>query len=279
MRDGFLLLRYLFGGCQLSFLPTVTWQSISCLARAETLANRLNLVLAKTEGLDSIFPYALHVREDRIELINTQNIPNSRIFAEFLSGPVAYRRQKGGGKNQAIGRAVRLKGSKGPLTILDATAGLGRDAFVLATLGCSVHLVERSPVIATLLSDGLSRAAQSSEIAPIIDLMRVTIGDAEKVLEDLRVENYPDVVYLDPMFPSQNKSALAKIEMRIIRDIVGDDQDAPRLLALALEKAKKRVVVKRPRHAKPLALTGIFPSFLVEGKSNRYDVYLTGGSN
>jgi 16S rRNA (guanine1516-N2)-methyltransferase len=249
------------------------------LARAETLANRLNLVLAKTEGLDSIYPYALHVTEERIELVATQNIPNSRIFAEFLSGPVAYRRQKGGGKNQAIGRAVGLKGSKGPLTILDATAGLGRDAFVLVTLGCSVHLVERSPVIATLLSDGLSRAAQSSEIAPIIDLMRVTIGDAEKVLENLRVENYPDVVYLDPMFPSQNKSALAKIEMRIIRNIVGDDQDAPQLLAVALEKAKKRVVVKRPRHAKPLALASIFPSFLVEGKSNRYDVYLTGGSN
>lgn len=218
-------------------------------------------------------PYELKVIKDRLELIIADGKVTHTIFAEFLTGPLGYRCRKGGGKNQAIARAVGLKSCKGQMTVLDATAGLGRDAFILASLGCKVQLVERSPIIAKLLLDGLTRAKQDQKAAQVVERMDVVIEDAKKVLEALTLDNCPDVVYLDPMFPHQDKSALAKIEMRLIRQVVGDDFDADALLSIALKRTQKRVVVKRARHAP--ALAGSAPSFVIEGKSNRYDIYLT----
>ena len=57
---------------------------------------------------------------------------------------------------------------------------------------------------------------------------------------------------------------------RVLDVVGGDDDDA--LLAPALFAAKKRVVVKRPRHADHLA--GQKPSLIYEGESSRFDVYL-----
>jgi 16S rRNA (guanine1516-N2)-methyltransferase len=190
---------------------------------------------------------------------------------DFIGGALGYRRVKGGGKNQAIARAVGLKSSLKP-TVLDVTAGLGRDAFILASLGCEVHMIERSPVLAKALQAGLDRALQDPKIAEIIGRMTLKLADAKDILAGLQPDNYPDVIYIDPMFPEENKSALNKIEMRTIREIVGDDNDADLLLTLALGKAKKRVVVKRSRKALPLG--GVVPSFVIGGKSSRYDVYL-----
>ena len=84
---------------------------------------------------------------------------------DFVEGAVAHRRKFGGGRGQSIAKAVGLKSGAMP-TVVDATAGLGRDAFVLASLGCKVTLIERSPVVAALLQDGLARAAQDPEIGP-----------------------------------------------------------------------------------------------------------------
>jgi 16S rRNA (guanine1516-N2)-methyltransferase len=89
----------------------------------------------------------------------------------------------------------------------------------------------------------------------------------------------PQVIHLDPMFPHRDKSALVKKEMRLFRPLVGDDDDAPALLAAALALASHRVVVKRARKAPPIA--GVAPGYSLEGKSSRYDIYpkkkLTGG--
>ncbi len=81
----------------------------------------------------------------------------------------------------------------------------------------------------------------------------------------------PQVIYLDPMFPHRDKSALVKKEMRVFRPLVGDDLDAPALLEAALALATHRVVVKRPRKA-PI-IDGPKPSHGLEGKSSRYDIY------
>jgi len=81
-----------------------------------------------------------------------------------------------------------------------------------------------------------------------------------------------DVVYLDPMFPPRDKSALVKKEMRAFHDVVGSDDDADALLAPALKLAQKRVVVKRPGYAGFLA--GVAPTMAVTGKNNRFDVYI-----
>lgn len=223
--------------------------------------------------------YTFQKNSDRLELSITRdpNKPPEILYAEFLKGPMGYRIQKGGGYKQALAKAVGLKNSKTKLKILDATAGLGKDAFVLASLGASLLLIERSPLIVQLLKDGLRRAFTSPGVDPSLKTrIEVLEGDALDILPNLSKEMQPDVIYLDPMFPTEKKpkSALSKIEMRLIRDIVGEDMDCTALLKLSLAQARKRVVVKRPKAAP--ALSDLKPSFIVAGKNNRYDVYLIG---
>lgn len=191
------------------------------------------------------------------------------VIVDFSGGKAAFRRLHGGGRGQLVAKAVGLSRGRRLPSILDATAGLGQDAFVLATLGCEVHLLERSPVVHALLEDGLRRAAEDAELAPIVARMRLQPADSADYLA--HDEDIADVVYLDPMFPHRDQSALVKKEMRVFRDLVGDDLDADRLLPAALQAARCRVVVKRPRKAPPLA--GPAPSHTLEGKSSRYDLY------
>ena len=196
--------------------------------------------------------------------------PGLSVQADFHGPAVTYRRREGGGRQQMIARAMGLKNEIFP-RVLDCTAGLGRDAFVLASLGCRVCMCERVPAVRALLEDGLERArAQNDpELGNILDRMSQIGSDALEYLKsDL---DRPDVVYLDPMFPRRSKRALVKKEMRIFQSLVGVDSDADHLLGAALEVALKRVVVKRPRLAP--ALDGRKPSLVLKGQRNRYDIY------
>ncbi|WP_288371992.1 class I SAM-dependent methyltransferase, partial [uncultured Marinobacter sp.] len=179
----------------------------------------------------------------------------------------SYRRQHGGGKSEAIAKACGLQ-KKRDVTVLDATAGLGRDAFVLASLGASVTLVERNPAVAALLYDGLRRGAQTAELSWLPERMQLLHCSA---LQALTTHAAVDVVYLDPMFPPRDKTALVKKEMQVFRQVVGDDDDSAQLLQAALKAARYRVVVKRPRKA-PF-VEGPEPATRIEGKSSRYDIY------
>ncbi len=200
------------------------------------------------------------------------------VRVDFLEGAVAHRRQHGGGNGQMIAKAVGIQSGVRP-TVLDATAGLGRDAFLLAQLGCEVTLVERHPLIGVLLADGLQRALLDAEVGPIVQRMHLRLGNAIELIGSGRLDA-PQVIYLDPMFPHRDKSALVKKEMRLFRPLVGDDDDAWQLLQGALELATHRVVVKRTRKAPNLG--DCTPGYVLEGKSCRYDIYpkktLKGGS-
>ncbi|MBQ4848523.1 class I SAM-dependent methyltransferase [Pseudoalteromonas sp. MMG012] len=192
------------------------------------------------------------------------------IYVDFVTGASAHRRKFGGGKGQAIAKAVGLNKGATP-HVLDATAGLGRDAFVLASLGCQVTLHERHPVVAALLYDGLQRAYQDNDIGSWMQSnMAMAFGSSHDLLASTACQ--PDVVYLDPMFPHREKSALVKKEMRVFQTLVGDDHDADGLLDFAYELASKRVVVKRPDYA-PF-LNDKKPSMQITTKKNRFDVYV-----
>ena len=199
------------------------------------------------------------------------------VKVDFLSGATAHRRQFGGGKGQLIAKAVGLKGRYRP-QVLDLTAGLGQDAFVLATLGCHVTMVERVGLVFQLLQDGLRRAGQSTDAAmqSIVTAMDLVNQDALTYLQGAELN--ADVIYLDPMFPEREKSAKVKKGMTVFHRIVGDGLDAGAVLQAALEKAKYRVVVKRPRKAQSLAqqyasLALPEAGLIMEGKSSRYDIY------
>jgi|TARA_R110000868_G_scaffold32502_1_gene118161 16S rRNA (guanine1516-N2)-methyltransferase len=196
------------------------------------------------------------------------------ISVDFVSGAVAHRRKFGGGRGQSIAKAVGLKQGVTP-TVVDGTAGLGRDAFVLASLGCKVIMVERHPVVAALLEDGLRRAYEDAEIGEWMrDLMSLFHGSSISALADAAQSSGTeiDVVYLDPMYPHREKSALVKKEMRVFQTLVGADLDADGLLAPAMALATKRVVVKRPDYAEDL--DGVKPSMVIATKKNRFDVYV-----
>src|SRR3990167_10392125 len=173
---------------------------------------------------------------------NEKNAPGA-VFVDFINGSLAHRKKYGGGKNQLIAKAVGIK-PKTKLSVLDVTAGLGRDAFVLATLGCDVVMCERSQIIFALLQDGLKRAKKESWFCEL-SLKLIHADAIDYLRRDKSASLQPDVIYIDPMFPEKNKSALVKKEMRVLREVVGDDIDSEKLFQLALTVAKKRVVVKR----------------------------------
>ncbi|ELR63318.1 SAM-dependent methyltransferase [Photobacterium marinum] len=219
--------------------------------------------------------FALVLTAERLELRKLDEPKLGAVYVDLAGGAVAHRRKFGGGRGQAIAKAVGLKGGVTP-TVVDATAGLGRDAFVLASLGCKVQMVERHPVVAALLDDGLHRAQQDPEIGGWVtermSLLHASSHDAlDKLAADADFEA-PDVVYLDPMYPHKKKSALVKKEMRVFQSLVGADNDADSLLVPALALATKRVVVKRPDYAEYLDQQK--PSMAIETKKNRFDVYV-----
>ncbi|KOO13988.1 16S rRNA methyltransferase [Vibrio xuii] len=242
------------------------------LDRFQQLTERWGL----THSEDS--PFALVLTEQQLELRKLDEPKLGAIFVDLVSGAVAHRRKFGGGKGQAIAKAAGLNKGTTP-TVLDGTAGLGRDAFVLASLGCKVQMVERHPVVAALLDDGLERAKQDAEIGQwVSERMSLIHASSLNALSDLANDAdfvKPDVVYLDPMYPhpeSKKKSALVKKEMRVFQSLVGADLDADGLLEPALALATKRVVVKRPDYAN--WLNEHKPSMAIETKKNRFDVYV-----
>lgn len=243
-------------------------------ARAGDLARELGLPLLQP-GTPSP-ALLLTLTEQRLELRQTGKNAATPLFVDFATGSLAFRRRQAGSRKEAVARAVGIRGADAP-TVLDVTAGLGQDGFILASLGCRVHLVERSAVVAALLADGLRRGAMEPTLNAIIPArLRLTRGDGLEILASWQGER-PQVVYLDPMYPQRGKSALARKEMRLLRLLVGDDQNSAGLLAAALAVATRRVVVKRPRLAPSLA--GPPVAFTISGRSSRFDVYLIAQEN
>lgn len=198
---------------------------------------------------------------------------NTSIHVDFLSGALAHRRQFGGGRGQAIAKAIGLKQGMPVPSVLDATAGLGKDAYILACLGCSLTLIERSPFVAELVKDAIDRAQDEKTFQGILKRgFTLVQADAVDYLQQLAIDQQPDVVYLDPMYPERKKSAQVKKNMQILQRLLGHDEDTQRLLDCALSCAKKRVVVKRPKGAK--SLTEQKPTFAIESKKTRYDIYV-----
>ena len=202
--------------------------------------------------------YFLQYIDNKVVLSNHQQ----QVFADFVGGALNHRIHHRGA--EWIAKAVDIKKNK---SIWDATAGLGRDAFVLASLGASVAMFERHFVPATLLADALLRGKQCPDTQAIIS--RMSLNFCTIFNTDLPC---PDVIYLDPMFPERQKSALVKKEMQFFQAAVGEDNDSADLLDKARTMPVKRIVVKRPKHG--AFIGNLKPAYQYVGKSTRFDVYL-----
>jgi len=214
-----------------------------------------SLLLDRAEG-------ALHLRQP-------PPARTGRVSIDF-SSPELQRRLQGA---DLLWRAVRGR-SRGDLRVLDATAGLGRDAFQLAARGARVDLIERHPVLACLLEDGLQRGRQQGEERVRQACLRMVLRAGE-ALDWLDGSRRWEVICLDPMFPQERSRAQARKAMDWLQQLLAPEQDSPdaeaRLLTAARRCAELRVVVKRPRRAPPLAEQR--PDYQLRGRGIRFDVY------
>ena len=193
-----------------------------------------------------------------------------------FSDPALLHRLKTSGKRQGIGKAVGLDKALAQVSVCDATAGLGRDALVLAHLGCEVVLLERSPLIHALLADGMRRGALADEpqVREAVSRMQLLNIDAKDYLAEILTGTRPapEVITLDPMFPARQKTALVKKAMNTLQQLLGPDEDLDEVLALARQCARRRVVVKRPPSQADIA--GEPPGFTLRSKAAHFAVYV-----
>lgn len=238
---------------------------------AEQLAAELHLPFIADETAHPEYEYALVLTPDYLGLQSTSEKKFAPFYIDFLGGKMRYRSDQAGLKKELLARALGMKPKDHP-RIIDATAGLGRDSFILAKLGFTVTLLERSPVIFALLRDALSRAAADSTMSEVTARMHLIQTDAVSWLAQLKDDQRPDIIYLDPMFPERDKTALVKKEMVILQNLLKNEPDSLNLFDSAMTCSQKRVVVKRPRLAP--ALSEIAPSYTLTGKNSRFDIYL-----
>ncbi|MEX0870680.1 MAG: class I SAM-dependent methyltransferase [Aquisalimonadaceae bacterium] len=237
-------------------------------AHAEALAGQLNLA---AHGPDSgSAELALEVTADGLQLRDLRTGAPGAVRVDLLHGD-GGRLSRAGGQSELLGRAVGARHGRRP-TVVDATAGLGGDASVLAAIGCRVTMVERAPVVAALLRDGLRRRHEQAAPDGPYGQLTLVEADAAEWLAQLPVTERPDVVYLDPMYPDTGKTARSRKEMQLLQALLGEEPEPEALLNAALGTARNRVVVKRPRKAP--ALGGREPSHVIGGKSTRFDVYM-----
>lgn len=189
---------------------------------------------------------------------------------DFLSDKLIYRISHGGKHKENVARAV-TSGLSHPV-VFDATAGMGRDSFILQCAGCSVYMFERNPVIWLLLRDALTRAASSSIFKDLPNGLPSLMPCGEACCYQGDV--VPDVIYYDPMFPDRKKSALVKKEMRIFKALIGADEDIESTLLALIRMAKHKVILKRPQTAAPISFQDVKPIGSVEGGACRFDIYM-----
>jgi len=234
----------------------------------QQLAERLAVPLYQSLNADSPENFFLSWRDGSLKLLDRELLKKGGMIVDIEprhGEQCSWPAPKQGALAQALGRKTR--------TVVDATTGWGQDSLHIFRMGYQLLCIERSPVMAELLTDGFIRLAQQDWMRKL-DLQPpgLLTGNAIDLLAGL--ETRPDCIYLDPMFPpKRKKSALAKKSMMILRDLLGDDEDKEQLFAAALRAAGKRVVVKSPDYAEPL---GGKPNASFQGKLLRYDVYFKG---
>ena len=251
-------------------LISTTYSHPSSQAKARAFSEDNNLGCDNLNKCQS--QLALNYSDLVVELIDIKN--KVHLSVDFIEGSLGHRKKYGGGRGQTIAKAIGLKQGKPVPSVLDATAGLAKDSYVFACLGCSVVMLERSPIVAELVKDAIARASLCGEFNDILKQgFKLIINDALSHINSISDEDKPDVIYLDPMYPDKKKSASVKKNMQLLQKLLGHDLDTDDVLNAALNKAGKRVVVKRPKGA-PILNATCKPTLAYESKSTRYDTYI-----
>ncbi len=226
---------------------------------------------------DTVIGFELYYEDDSLKLRQHESKNHESrnqksvgaVWVDFCSGKSMYRQKHQTKGKLPILKACGIKNNHRPM-IIDATAGLGQDSYLLASSGCEVLCIEQHPVIAALLADGMARALKGQDwIKDNISRMTLKQQKAELALQQSSAE----VIYLDPMYPIEENRKQAKVKksMQLLRALDGTESDELALFESCFKAATERLVIKRPNWAAPMA--GNEPSFKVPGKTHRYDIY------
>lgn len=230
-------------------------------AAAESIADELQINRIPKSSAGSLPARCLLMDAEGLSLVEGAHTLRGD-FARFLPRLVPNNLN-----HELLVKAARLRGAQGPLSAVDATAGLGEDAFLLAAAGFQVWLYERNPVIAALLQDALRRGMKNPELAPVLGRMHFHRGDS--IVELPRLDFAPDIVVLDPMFPDRKKSGLIRKKFQMLHQLENPCSEETELLTAAFSCHPRRIVIKRP--LKGPCLAGQKPAYTLKGRAIRYD--------
>ncbi|KAL1454207.1 hypothetical protein WDU94_010484 [Cyamophila willieti] len=210
------------------------------------------------------------------KVLKAKYLDGPNVYVDFTSAQLTWRQTHGG--DEALVRAVGVSGPYKPY-VIDATGGFGTDAYILVSYGCKVRVFEKHPLVASLLEDGIRRGGE--RLGPQFRKnIQFQFGDSLAYLKSLNRSDMnqtaiiPDVIYLDPMFPKTKKSALVKKHIRFLQNVLtpdpSNDED---LMRVALNTARRRVVVKRQKSAP--CLGGVSTKTFIKSNRYRFDIYVT----
>ena len=233
-------------------LGAIFYDDAQDASQAEALALHFSLVVS-----DNIFP-RLQVIKQRLFLIDAEH----QQIALDWNDEKWFQRSKGmTGRDPIIRATLARKG----VTIIDMTAGWGKDGLLMAYAGANVIMLEQHPYMAALLMDAWEHLATSE----VKSRIQVVWAPAQTYLRSLNPESYPEVIYCDPMHPIRQKSALVKKHLQVLQQLAQPNDDVAELIQLAQEKCTQRVVLKWPQKQKsPMVSMGSIP-----GKTIRFDLF------
>lgn len=206
---------------------------------------------------DHILP-RLHLQESGLVLLDAKAKP---IYLDWNDAQFKQRAKGATGTDPLI--RASLAGTQ--LHILDLTAGWGKDGLLMAQAGSKVTMLEKNPYMAALLTEAHARL----EDKVLQSRINIVWQEAKGYLKNLNSEQYPEVIYIDPMHPVREKSAQVKKHLQVLQELVAPNDDVKELIELAQMIAKKRVVLKWPAKTKGV----LTPKGSLMGKTIRFDIY------
>jgi len=202
-------------------------------------------------------------------IVNLSQEPGSIRYKHSYIEPHFFKRAQQ--SNQALLKSCNNK-QRNIKTILDLTAGWGMDSFILACHGQSVTAIEQNQLLHMISLYSLKCARAEKRSMAAANRISMIHSDSLDFLQNRENSAQFDCIYLDPMFPEHKSSAKSTKGLQILQ-ILTQNQDIKTCFEMALQKAKKRVVVKRPAKASPLS--DLLPDLVFREKTIRFDIYLT----
>jgi 16S rRNA (guanine1516-N2)-methyltransferase len=204
---------------------------------------------------------SINFNKDGIELINASYKEAVSISIDFLDEAINNKiKSRLSGKKDIFSKLFPIKNS----TLLDCTAGYGRDSYVLRSMGFNITMIENSPIMSLLLNDALKKLKLSN--------FKMYHGNSYDYLN--HSEKYYDYIYIDFMFDKLKKNSLSSKNDETLKLISFQENNKNNLIRLAIKKANSRVVVKEPKYS----LSNILkPEYTIKTKLLNFNIYK--GSN